>query len=1117
MPQSLQEQISKLQIALETLENQRRLLGDAIEPAIAAAQEKLAALQLQFDAPRPADQRRQLTLFFSDVVGSVAHAERLDPEDWRAIIGTVQYQIASTVTARDGMVAQYQGDGLIAFFGAQGLREHDVEQAIHAALEAQAAIPRLALPIPLEIRIGIHTGLVLLGAWGIDSKIEFGAFGDAVNIAARLQSNAPPGGVLVSHDTYRYVRGGFEFSPPQALVLKGKSNPMPTYLVHRAKPRSFQLSTRGVPGVQARTVGREFELQRLREVMRQALATRTTVCIQLVGEPGIGKSRLVDESCEWSGPHGEPLVRLRGRALAHDQQQPFSVVRRMWFDLLQIAEDTPLALAQNQWVEGFQNLTGIREEEPAHALGLLLGLPFEDSPFLDALRLDAKQARGRAFVVSKDALHSVRKTRPVQILLEDLHWADASSLEYIQDVILQDTDAPTRDSSNGVFVLATARRERGVLSGESVTVMPLAPLSSDATLELARELLKHVEEMPPDVIQQVVERAEGVPYFVEELINYFIDRGIIDATREPWQFVRSRLLELHGTTRAPLPSTLEYLLRARLDALSQSERAALQRGAIYGRNFWSGGLHALGVNDCDESLSNLEPRGLVQQQAESALEGESEWSFHHALLRDVTYDSVLKRERPGLHQKAAEWLEGKAQESGRLDEFAALLGEHCERGGSTRSAAAWYLRAGERANLQGAAREGRQFFDRVLELAHPDERETRWRALKGREAALGRLGERARQQADLAALLELAELCDDDSRRAYALYSQARYFGAGGELRMTLVPAEHALAAARRAGDRPLQANALAILMTNRTRLGDLARARELVAEAGECARACGDKSTYALTLMQIGLHYTDAGELAQAIEPFLGAAALAQQLGNRSMEGQILSNLGYAYAQLGLYPLARSVLERTLELAQAVGERRDYAYGLQNLGYTCLCSGDEPSARQLEEQALREFSVRGDAFGHAASVLYLGHIAERVGDVAEGAALYAQALEEFTAIGVRGFMIDARAGQARCRLGQGTLEAAQQDAAHLWARLTEHGSEGIELPTLVYMTCADLFRALGQEENARAAVQAGYHELMKRADKITNPEWRTSFLENVMEHRVMVEVWERTRRHANF
>lgn len=298
-----------------------------------------------------------------------------------------------------------------------------------------------------------------------------------------------------------------------------------------------------------------------------------------------------------------------------------------------------------------------------------------------------------------------------------------------------------------MFILAAARPEwrppQALAEHPGNVHIDLQPLSDDASRELAAELLQRVEGVPDDVMRLIVERSEGVPYFAEELVNWFVDRGIIDRSREPWRFVPARLKE------SPLPATLQHLLLTRLSTLSDGERAVLQRGAIFGRNFWDGGLEALGVRQPQVVLRPLQPRGFVDAQPDSSFEGETEWSFHHTLLRDVTYESVLKRERAALHKAAAGWLEAQARQAGRLEEFAGLLGEHAERAGEMGAAADWYLRAGERAKTQGATWEAKRFFDRALDLLPPIERERRWRALLGREEVLRILGEPVAWRADV--------------------------------------------------------------------------------------------------------------------------------------------------------------------------------------------------------------------------------------------------------------------------------------------------------------------------------------------------------------------------------
>jgi tetratricopeptide (TPR) repeat protein len=553
------------------------------------------------------------------------------------------------------------------------------------------------------------------------------------------------------------------------------------------------------------------------------------------------------------------------------------------------------------------------------------------------------------------------------------------------------------------------------------------------------------------------------------------------------------------------------LLLSRLGALRKDEQAALQRGAVFGRNFWTGGIEALGASAGTAMLTSLQPRGFLDLQLESSFAGQQEWSFHHNLLRDVTYETVLLRERAALHQKAAEWLEGQARAAGRLDEFAGLLGEHCEQAGALSDAAVWLARAGHRAMAQGAPREARGYFDRALRLLPPVAREARWQALLGREAALDRLGDRAAQEADLQALLALAEEMDDDSRRAEAFARQGLWCGARGDFRAGLAAAEQALAAARRAGQRALEAMVLARIVGAHSRLGELDAARALVDEALDLARAAGDDAALAAALRRISAYYYETGDQARAVELGNEAEASAWRAGDRAQVATILGNRGYAHAQLGLAKRARTALEEALRLHEALGDRRGRAYVLQNLGWAHLRAGDGRNARRLEEEALRELTAMSDVFGQAACLLYLGHIAEQARDAAGAARRFSEAHEAFGRAGARAPALDCMAGLARCALAQGQLEAARQAAAEVWQQLADRGPAGMDLPGLAYLICGEVFEALGEPGPAGEVLTAGYREIMARAEKISDPERRQSYLENVPEHRALVAQWERS------
>ena len=1100
---SIQAELEKLRAAMAGLEAQRAMLSEAIVgPALAALSQQLSTLEARAAQAAPAveEERRILTALFSDIVGSTSLAEKLDPEDWRAVVAAVHAMAGRVVQQRGGTVLQYLGDGLLAAFGAEIPSERDPQNAISAALDIQAGIAALQTGQPIQLRIGVHTGLVVVGAIGSEVKREFTAIGDTMNLAARLQSIAPPGGIVISHDTYRHVRGVFDVTTQPPIKVKGKTEPVQTYIVRRARPRPFRTVTRGIAGIETRTVGRDAELARLKAALTSTLQERKVTWAQIVGEPGIGKSRLLGEMMEYLTLQPEELGVMKARASQGDEKQAYALIRRAWFDLFQIAEDERLADAEARWMSKFLALRGASFEEAAHALGLLVGLPFMDSPYIGAMRHDPAQVKGRAIVVSRELLASIRARTHIVILLEDAHWADASSWDYVMQVVLGAEAGP-----HGLFVLSTARPDwdppAGLLQYSGYMQVNLTSLPDAACRELVLELLQSVKGAPDHVIQMIVQRSEGVPYYAEEMINLFLDRGIIDQSQSPWRFDSARLDE------SPLPATLQHLLHTRLSSLPEAERVALQRGAIFGRHFWEGGVAALGARASDRVMGPLQSRGFVLAQLESSLAGESEWSFHHNLLHEVTYESVLKRDRKALHKAAASWLEAQARRAERLDEFTAVLGQHAERACEWIAAADWYLRAGERAQARGAVQEARTFYERALALVPPDDRQRRWRAMLGRSDMAARLGEREEHRTSVTALLELAEGLDDTCQ-ATAHYRHALYLDHQGDYRAALQAYEVALASARRAQDRALCVSVMAMRLICQNRLGELSAAAAAAQEVLACAHEVNEV-TRAKALSNLAVYYVESGDLARAAQLHSEQADINHQLGDRGAEANALVNLGYDYVCLGMPAAARPPLEQAIKILQAIGARREIAYARLNLGLAYWRSGESQAARQVLEQVQGELAALGDVFARAAGLSYLGLAHEQSGDVAGAIERFAQAREMFNAIGVQGYAADACAGLARGALAQEDVTTARERAQAVWKHVQQQGAQGMEFPVRAYLTCADAFAALGESKMSCAAVEEGYHELIRRADKISNADWRASFLDNVQEHRALAERWK--------
>lgn len=1058
------------------------------------------------------EERRIVTVLFSDVVGSTSLAEKMDPEDWGEVMATVQAVTGRIIQAHGGQVIQYQGDGLIALFGVRTPTERDAENAVRAGLEIQST----SIDVPVEhfqMRIGIHTGLVVVGQIGSEARREYAALGDAMNLAARMQTAAPNGGVLISHDTYRHVRGVFELTAQPPIALKGKSEPVQTYVVHRAKPRHFRAATRGVAGVETRTVGRAVEIEQLRQAAAKAWNEHRVVWTQLVGEPGIGKSHLMQDTWEHLELQGVGYRLFRARAAQGDESQAFGLARRMWFDRFQIAEDMPLAEAQSHWLEQFLGWRGPAYEEEAHALGLLLGLPFADSPHIRGMRDDPAQLKGRALVVSRALLSTARAESPIAILLEDLHWADPSSVDYLVQLFRDATeDELPAGCAHGVFVLATARPEWQIPSRladhPDYVQVNLGALPPQDCHALVSKLFERVEGVPEAVTAEIVTRSEGVPYFCEEMMNWFLDRGIINRQSETWRFDAAQL------QRSPLPETLQHLLLTRLAALDDAERAALQRGAIFGRNFWEGGLDALGATESRVALERAQSRNLVHRQSESILVGDVEWSFQHALLHEVTYESVLKRERREWHRAAGHWLEAQARRAGRLDEFAQVLGMHAEQAGGPGDRAArgeaadWYLCAADHARERAAMPEAQRLYERVLRLVPEDDVERRWSATRYHWDVLSHLGNTAALKERLADLLELAKQMGD-SEKAIALSRHGLFQDRCADYAAAVPLYETAYAAAVRAGNHELAALILGWKAACQTRLGDLEGARGTTDDALALLRETDERTT-AKVISNLAVYYVAAGDAVTAAVLRVREAEIGHRVGDRGLEANALGNLGYIELCLGLTESGRQHLEQTIGICQALGMRRELLYTRLNLGLAHWRAGDGHQARAVLEALQNDLAAFGDRFAIAAGLCYLGLALELEGDADAAAACLLHAHEIYTTIGVRGDALDALAGMARAAHRRGDGKRAHEYALDVWAQLQAGGPQGMEFPVRAYHICAEIFGACGEFELAHAAIAAGYREFSERAARISNPEWRKSYAERLPEHRAVTEWHQR-------
>jgi len=1105
----------QLEAGIEALEAQRAALGDAVvDAAIGGLRSKLAALRARL-ASEPAQTIRHVSILFLDAVGSTALGAHLDPEEISAVLDGLLSRGTTIVEGHRGKVLKYTGDNLLAVFGADEGAEDDAERAVRCGLAllelgktSGAEVETAYGYTGFDIRVGIHTGAVLLGG-GVDE--EGSIRGQAVNIAARMEQTAPAGALRISHDAYAQVRGLFEVDRQEPLTVKGIEEPIQSYLVLKAKARSFRLGSRGIEGIATTMIGRGAELEALQDAFKRLFIDRNLAAITVVADAGIGKSRLLYEFAAWSDARPESFFLFRGHATPQTQGQPFGLLRDIIAWRLQIADDDSIETARRK-IEQFIVPLFLDDDGPdlseghAHLLGHLIGIEWHDSRHVRGILDDPKQIRNRAFHAAAQLFRRIGGSdgSPVVLQLEDLHWADNESLDFLAYLVEVDRDVP-------LLILSCCRptlfERRASLYAEKVhRRIDLLPLGKDMSRLLVSELLKKLPEVPVALRELVTGGAEGNPFYMEELIKMLIDHGAIE-TGEVWKVDAERLL------LTSVPPTLTGVLQARLDSLPAPERLTLQQASIIGPVFWDRALLALDTKAHD-TLPALVRRELALPRADSNSDDVREYAFKHQILHQVTYATVLKRTRRELHGKLARWL--AAQTGLRANDFLSAAARHFELAGDVPNATEYHARAAEHARTRMAHEAVLDHVQQALTLLDKTPRATgtrllRMRLLAEREATLDVLGDRVGQRADIDALAELAEAQDDNRRRAHAAWRRSALAQRIADYAAMETGAQQAVEWARRAGADEIRLLAQRMLAMSLAFQGRSAEGRDGAEQALAEARALGLRRVEGLCLnalsVMLAMRNDDVGALLLDQQSLIAHRAA----GDRRNEAIAQGNIGAGWLGLGELTRARVELEEGLRLLRINGEEALAVSPLCALSTLALWQGDDTHAL-VQARVAVETAVAAHARDQEAAALC------RVGDAELALGRHSSAAEAFTLAHARASEIaspyrhDASAGLARVALAKGDPDAAMHALESVLTLGSNSGAddnplEGVEFPRLVEWTC---HRVLARAGDPRAAewLARAYAALQARAATIADAELRQGFTCNIPVHREIAAAW---------
>jgi class 3 adenylate cyclase/tetratricopeptide (TPR) repeat protein len=924
-------------------------------------------------------ERRIVTMLFSDVKGSTAMAEDLDPEDWAEVMNGAFERLIAPVYRYEGTLARLMGDAIFAFFGAPIAHEDDPQRAVEAGLDIVAGIAtyrerlKAERGLDLDVRVGINTGPVMVGHVGSDLRLEYTAMGDAVNVAARMEQTAEPGTVQITAETSRLVDGVFELEPRGGIEVKGKSEPVAAFRVLGRKAEPGR--TRGLPG--SPLVGRERELERLLTAVEEVQEGRGRI-VSLIGEAGLGKSRLIEETrAGWADRRPGEMVRSdvdarrlweTWQCVSYDTTRPYAQYRRVLARLAGIEDTDPPAEVRRKLAATLEAEAGHEWLEPhMRVWRSLFGVPeageepLEGQAFRDAI-VELVPGSTRAFEAGEPRL----------LVFEDLHWCDEASMELLIETAKLVDDLPF------LFLFAyrpdrqaPSWRLKQWLEAEyphrsiELALEPLSPEESDRLIEAL------LPDEDPSVRTQLQDRIDGNPLFAEEFAAAVRDR--------------------HADA---IPTTLQALFTTRLDDLDEDSRHTLQLASVIGRTFSEPVLGAIEESgDLSISLRTLERHGLIREVARVP---EREYEFHHSLTQDATYGTILLRRRRELHRRVGEAFEELY--ANRIEEFAPILARHFQEAGDDERTLRYATAAGDSAarlyaNAEAAAHH-RDAIDAATRLGRTDEAVGHLFPGRGRVLELsGRYEEAVANYEEMEALAR-----DSSAERGVlgALMSLTTLYATptpvfdgtrGREL------AEQTIALANRLGDRPAEAKALWNLMIVTIYGGG--DAREAV-EAGErslaIARELDDRMQLAFTLTDLWRPYAAIGDTKKARAVLEESRPIWREIGNLPMLCENLSSTAQIVGFLGNGDEALALCDEAYTIAGEIGNPWGQSYSLLNAYHVDVDRGNYGRALARMQECIELGERSGFTVPLALTRADLGTLYARLGRVELGFELVEEA-----------------------------------------------------------------------------------------------------------------------------
>ena len=914
-------------------------------------------------------ERRIVTMLFCDVKGSTVAAEQLDPEDWAEIMnGAFEYMIRP-VYKYEGMVARLMGDAVLAFFGAPIAHEDDPQRAILAGLEIMDGFEAYKdgvgrdWRLEIDARVGINTGLVMVGVIGSDLRMEYTAMGDAINLASRMEQTAVPGTVQVAEDTYQLAEPVFEWVDLGEIEVKGKTDPIRTFrpLHRKAQPGSL----RGIEGLDSPLIGRDKELEKLKAAADQ-LEKGIGSIVFIEGEAGLGKSRLVEEFHRSTLAEIQlPIEWQETASLSYESSQPYGLfqrlLRRRWDVPPNSTPDTIRELIARQ----FEDHPREKQAKMQEIFEILMGVG----------ETGGSQLEGETF---KQELFSGMTelwdpVQPTAIVCDDLHWADPASVELLGHLF-------ARTERAALLMICVMRPDRNTPGWEikekagrdyphRYTDISLRPLTSDDTNTLVDNLLT-IANLPPGLRQNILAKTDGNPFFVEEVVRTLIDSGAIVSEKDG-EITRWRAIG--NIEEIEIPGNLQSLLTARIDRLEQDARLTLQLASVIGRSFFFRVLESINQTitavqtELDQQLLTLQRMELIR---EAARVPELEYMFRHSLTQEAAYNTILLRQRGGFHSQVGEAIEVLFPD--RLEEFYPILAFHFEQAGDPK-ALHYAILSGDAAFQIFAIPEAMGYYRRALEYTKSKQESPT--SLTHIYLRFGRCLElQSDNQAAQHNYAEMAAQAREDDNRTmllaallagaivYAVPSPAQDVEIGQEM------ADEALSLALELGDQEAEAKTLWVFMLLKIYGGQVPTAVPFGVRSVKLARELGLDGQLAHSLQDLAMAYQSSGDLDKVNAALAEARPLWETLRNLPMLAENWANTCIMRVETAQFDEAIAASEESLRISKSIENEWGQVNSQGFIGLVYLARGEI----DLSLQAANGMITDAERIGHPGHII--GH-----------------------------------------------------------------------------------------------------------------------------------------------